>query len=131
MSTASARLPAPVLPIALERWLRTVPSERNSRRAIVATDEPSRAACSTSVSRGVSGDSPATRLSVASDGSTTRRPACTRRTASASWAAGVSLTTKPLAPDFIARCRKPGRPNVVTMSTRVSGKALAHAGARR
>ena len=33
--------------------------------------------------------------SVASAGSTTRRPACTRRTASASCAAGVSLTTKP------------------------------------
>ena len=45
-----------------ERWLRTVPSERNSFLAIAATDEPSRAARSTSVSRGVSGDSPATRL---------------------------------------------------------------------
>jgi hypothetical protein len=90
---------------------------------MVATDEPSRAACSTSVSRGVSGDSPATRLSVASEGSTTRRPAWTRRTASASCAAGVSLTTKPLAPAFMARCRNPGRPKVVTTSTRVSGNA--------
>ena len=35
--TASARVEAPVLPIAAERWLRTVPSDRNSRAAIVAT----------------------------------------------------------------------------------------------
>ena len=61
---------------------------QHSRRAITATVEPSRAASSTSVSRWVSGDSPATRLSVASAGSTTRSPACTRRTASASRAAG-------------------------------------------
>ena len=45
---------------------------------------------------------------MASAGSTTRRPWCTRRTASASWAAGVSLTTNPSAPDCIARRRKPG-----------------------
>ena len=54
---------------------------------------------STSVSRAVSGTRPVDeRLSAASAGSTTRRPACTRRTASASWRAGVSLTTNPLAP---------------------------------
>ena len=38
----------------------------------------------------------------------------------------MSLTTNPLAPAFIARRRKPGRPNVVTISTRVSGKRVAH-----
>jgi hypothetical protein len=103
--TASARLVAPVLPIAAERWLRTVPSERKSRRAIAATLDPSRAAWSTSVSRWVSGDSPASSESVASFGSTTRNPWCTRRTASASCAAGVSLTTKPLAPACSARRR--------------------------
>ena len=45
---------------------------------------------------------------MASAGSTTRSPWWTRRTASASWAAGVSLTTNPSAPDCIARRRKPG-----------------------
>ena len=70
-----------------------------------ATVPPSRAARSTSVSRAVSGLSPATSDSAASAGSTTRSPACTRRTASASWRAGVSLTTNPLAPASIARRR--------------------------
>ena len=85
---------------------------------------PSRAARSTSVSRAVSGESPATRLSAASAGSTTRSPACTRRTASASCRAGVSLTTNPSAPACSARRRNPGRPNVVTISTRVDGQRL-------
>ena len=71
------------------------PRRGTAARRSTATDAPSRAARSTSVSRAVSGDSPATRLSVARAGSTTRRPACTRRTASASWRAGVSFTTKP------------------------------------
>jgi len=66
------------------------------------TVPPSRAARSTSVSRWVSGESPWASESAASVGSTTRRPWCTRRTASASSRAGVSLTTKPLAPAAIA-----------------------------
>ena len=74
------------------------PRRGTASSAIAETAAPPRAARSTSVSRAVSGDSPANRLSVASTGSTTRRPAWTRRTASASWAAGVSLTTKPDAP---------------------------------
>ncbi len=110
-----------------DRWLRTVPSDRNTAAAIAATDEPSRAARSTSVSRAVRGESPATRLSAASTGSTTRSPACTRRTASASCRAGVSLTTNPSAPACSARRRKPGRPNVVTISTRVDGSACLRA----
>ena len=40
---ASARVDAPVLPIAAERWLRTVPTERWARAAITATGDPSRA----------------------------------------------------------------------------------------
>src|SRR4051812_40302858 len=44
VSTASARLAAPVLPMAEDRWLRTVPSDRKRRAAIAATGEPSRAA---------------------------------------------------------------------------------------
>jgi len=97
----------PVLPMAADKWLRTVPSDRYSRAAMVAAEEPSRAARSTSVSRGVGGDSPLTRLSGASAGSTTRSPACTRRTASASWRAGVSFTTNPAAPAWMARRRYP------------------------
>ena len=59
--------------------------------------------------------------SAASAGSTTRIPEWTRRTDSASSVAGASLTTKPWAPDWMARRRNPGRPKVVTMRTLVAG----------
>ena len=90
-----------------------------------ATVAPSRAAVSTSRSRPVSGLVPAASVCAASAGSTTRSPRATRRTASASCSAGASLTTNPNAPDSIARRRKPGRPNVVTISTRVCGASVA------
>lgn len=105
MRAASALFLPPVLPIALDRWLRTVPSLRCRMRAMSAIDPPVRAVDSTSVSRSVSGESPCASESAASAGSTTRSPRATRRTASASWAAGVSLTTKPDAPACIARLR--------------------------
>ena len=62
-----------------------------------------RAYVSSSRSRAVSGLGPSISDSAARSGSMTRRPACTRRTASASWRAGVSLTTKPEAPASMAR----------------------------
>ncbi|OLT15212.1 hypothetical protein BJF80_09960 [Serinicoccus sp. CUA-874] len=85
--------------------MRTVPGERKSWPAIDCTGEPSSAWRSTSRSRSVKGFGPPMSDSVASAGSTTRSPASTRRTASASSGAGVSLTTKPLAPASIARRR--------------------------
>ena len=51
----------------------------------------------------VSGLGPSISDSAARSGSMTRRPECTRRTASASWRAGVSLTTNPAAPASRAR----------------------------
>lgn len=119
--TAAARVGAPVLAMAWERWLRTVPSDRFTRLATSATVAPSAAAWRTSVSRAVRGESPYTSESAARAGSTTRNPAWTRRTDSARSLAGASLTTKPCAPDFSARRRKPGRPKVVTIRTFVEG----------
>ena len=75
------------------------------RRRDVRDRPPSPAVRSTSVSQRVSGLSPAASVSAARLGSTTRSPEATRRTASASCRAGVSLTTKPLAPAAIARRR--------------------------
>ena len=57
------------------------------------------------ISRAVSGDAPMDRLAAASDGSTTRRPWCTRRMPSISCSAGASLTMYPTAPASIARRR--------------------------
>ena len=78
---------------------------QEQRAAMSATVAPSREATSTSRSRPVSGDAPPARVAAASAGSTTRSPSATRRTASASCSAGASLTTKPSAPDSIARRR--------------------------
>ena len=76
-----------------------MPSERNSARGDVGHRRAvARRPQHLGLPGGQRAESPATSESAASAGSTTRRPACTRRTASASWAAGVSLTTKPLAP---------------------------------
>ena len=99
MCTAAARVGAPVLAMAWDRWFRVVPSERWTRRATSETVAPSAAAWSTSVSLAVKGESPKMSESAASAGSTTRSPAWTRRTDSASSVAGASLTTKPWAPD--------------------------------
>ncbi len=64
-----------------------------------------RPTASTSRSRGVSGEVPCASVAAARAGSTTRSPDATRRIASASWSTGVSFTTKPTAPDSIARRR--------------------------
>ena len=73
-----------------------MPSERNSTRAMADDRRPAaRGAQHLGLPRG-SAATPRRRGSRSpATGSTTRRPAWTRRTASASWAAGVSLTTKP------------------------------------
>ena len=68
-----------------------MPSERCTRAAIVDTGDPSRAWVSSSRSRPVSGLGPSISDSAARSGSMTRRPAWTRRTASASWRAGRVL----------------------------------------
>src|SRR5690606_7095391 len=118
IATASSLLRAPVLPIAADRWLRTVPSARCRRAAISAALAPHRAAASTSLSRPVSGLAPCVSDSAARSGSTTRSPRCTRRTASTRYSGVASLTTNPLAPAARARARYPGRSKVVHMSTR-------------
>ena len=76
----------------------------------------------TSASRSVRGEEPADSASRARLWSMARPPAATVRTPSARASTGASLTMKPVAPASRARCRYPGRPNVVTMSTRTPGK---------
>ena len=72
------------------------PRRGAARRRCRRRSPPSRAARSTSVSRaGERATSPAARLSAASAGSTTRSPACTRRTASASWRGRRVLDDEP------------------------------------
>ena len=81
---ASARFRAPIFWMAAERWLRTVPSDRDRRAAIsaiVADLGRGREDLALAID---SGFVPSVRASSASAGSTTRPPAATRRIASAS-----------------------------------------------
>lgn len=105
---ASARVRAPVLPMADQRWVRTTRSETSSFWAIRATEPPSRAARRVLVSPSLSGVSAYRRVSAARFASTTRRPRWTRRTASASWGAGLPLRAKPFAPAFEAAAEVAG-----------------------
>src|SRR5437660_2905007 len=102
---ASARLLALSFWMAAERWLRTVPSDRNRRFATRATLDPSADAASTSVSRLDSGVSPSVRAWAARCRPTTPSPATAPRIATASSDAGASLSMNPLAPAAIARRR--------------------------
>src|ERR1019366_3704724 len=79
---------------------------------------PSPARRSTWRSRSVGGSTSSVQASAASCGSMTRSPRCTRRTASASCSAGMSLRRYPEAPASRARRRYPARANVVRMMTR-------------
>ena len=110
--TACARLAAPVFPIAEESTLRTVPGDRKTSSAMRPAVRPSAARRSTWRSRSLRGFAPSNKLCSAREGSRTRSPACTRRTASASCSAGASLATNPAAPASSADRRYPGRANV-------------------
>ena len=72
---ASALDDAPVLPIADDKWLRTVPSDKCSDDAIDAVVPPVAATARTSRSRCVNGDVPEVNVSVANVGSITLSPA--------------------------------------------------------
>jgi hydantoinase/oxoprolinase-like protein len=97
--TASVRLRARSLSIAVEIRFRTDPSDRCRVRAISATDAPLVVARSTSRSRGVSGLAPVCRAAAARPGSMTRCPRAQRRMACARAPVDASFTTKPATPD--------------------------------
>ena len=97
------------------------------RRAITATGAPYSASRSVSSSRGVSGQGGRVSASAASDGSTYRPPACTRRITSASAPPGEPLGRKPRAPAVSACRRCAGRPCPVRITTAHAGRAPAPA----
>ncbi len=102
--------------------MRTVPSDRLSRSAMSPMVEHSAEVARTSYSRGERGLGPALSAAATSAGSITRSPASTRRIAVASSRAGLSFTRNAEAPASSARRRYCGRPNVVRMMTRHSGR---------